>query len=148
MSLSSLLSQSSVARALAGGALIGGAASLLWALSGRVAGVSGILSGLFSRDRGEAGWRALFVAGLLLGGLLFAWLEPEALAVTGPSTALTLAGGLLVGVGTRLAGGCTSGHGVCGNSRFSPRSLVATATFLATGVLTVSFVRHVVGGAR
>ncbi len=147
--MSFVLSQSSVIAALVGGALIGVAASLLLSLNGRVAGVSGILSGLVSRDRSELGWRACFVGGLLFGGLLFAWLRPDALAVANaPSVAFTLGGGLLVGVGTRLAGGCTSGHGVCGNSRFSPRSLVATATFLATGMLTVFVVRHVVGGVR
>ena len=146
--MSMVVSESSVLAALAGGALIGSGASLLLSLNGRVAGVSGILSGLMSRDRGEVGWRVCFVGGLLIGGLLFAWLRPDALSVmSAPSMAVTLAGGLLVGVGTRLAGGCTSGHGVCGNSRFSPRSLVATMTFLATGMLTVFVVRHTMGGA-
>src|SRR5690242_5168008 len=107
MSTSLALTESSVLAALAGGALIGGAASLLLSLSGRVAGVSGILSGLLSRDRGEVAWRVCFVGGLLLGGLLFAWLRPDSVAVaSAPSIAVTLAGGLLVGVGTRLAGGC------------------------------------------
>ena len=137
------VSTSSVAAAISGGALIGMAASLLLRLNGRVAGISGILSGLFSRRLEEVGWRVLFVAGLLVGGALVAFLQPAALAVQfPPSTRVTIAGGILVGVGTRLSGGCTSGHGVCGISRFSLRSIAATLTFLATGVLTVFFVRH------
>jgi uncharacterized membrane protein YedE/YeeE len=141
--MSLVWSNSSVLAALAGGVLIGAAASLLLRVNGRVAGISGILSGLFSRERDEIGWRVLFVAGLLVGGALFAVLHPAALAVElPPSTGVTLAGGLLVGVGTRLSGGCTSGHGVCGISRLSVRSIAATLTFLAAGMLTVFLVRH------
>jgi uncharacterized membrane protein YedE/YeeE len=146
-SMSLALSASSVVAALVGGALIGGAASLLLRLNGRVAGVSGILSGLFSREREEVTWRVLFIAGLLAGGALFAFVHPAALAVDlPPSAPVTIAGGLLVGVGTRLSGGCTSGHGVCGISRLSLRSIAATLTFLATGMLTVFLSRHA-GGA-
>jgi uncharacterized protein len=141
--MSLVWSNSSVLAALAGGALIGGAASLLLRVNGRVAGISGILSGFFSREREEIGWRALFVAGLLVGGVLLVILQPAALAVElPPSTGITLAGGLLVGVGTRLSGGCTSGHGVCGISRLSVRSIAATLTFMAAGMLTVFLVRH------
>ena len=145
--MSLVWSNSSVVAALAGGALIGAAASLLLRVNGRVAGISGILSGLFVREREEVRWHVLFVAGLLVGGVLLVVLQPAALAVElAPSTRVTLAGGLLVGVGTRLSGGCTSGHGVCGNSRLSVRSIAATLTFLAVGMLTVFLVRHV-GGA-
>jgi uncharacterized membrane protein YedE/YeeE len=141
--MSLVWSNSSVVAALAGGALIGAAASLLLRANGRVAGISGILSGLFSRRRDEIGWRVLFVAGLLVGGAVFVVLQPAALAVEfPPSTGVTLAGGLLVGIGTRLSGGCTSGHGVCGISRLSVRSIAATCTFLAVGMLTVFLVRH------
>jgi uncharacterized protein len=141
--MSLVWSTGSVVAALAGGALIGAAASLLLRLNGRVAGVSGILSGLFSRDREEVAWRVLFVAGLLVGGVLFAVFQPAALAIdVPPSARVTIAGGILVGVGTRLSGGCTSGHGVCGISRLSLRSIAATLTFLAAGMLTVFLVRH------
>jgi uncharacterized membrane protein YedE/YeeE len=138
-----------LAGALAGGVLIGAAASLLLMLNGRVAGISGIVAGLFSRDVEEVRWRALFIIGLLAGGGLFAILKPEALlADVQPSVATTIAAGLLVGVGTRIGGGCTSGHGVCGISRLSSRSIVATLTFVATGMLTVFLVRHVLGGVQ
>jgi uncharacterized membrane protein YedE/YeeE len=141
--MSLVWSTGSVVAALAGGALIGAAASLLLRLNGRVAGVSGILSGLFSRDREEVAWRVLFIAGLLVGGALFAIVQPAALAIeVPPSAGVTIAGGILVGVGTRLSGGCTSGHGVCGISRLSLRSISATLTFLAAGMLTVFLVRH------
>jgi uncharacterized membrane protein YedE/YeeE len=135
-----------VVAALAGGALIGAAASLLLRFNGRIAGVSGVLAGLFSRQRDELGWRALFVAGLLVGGVLVVLVQPAALGVQSPpSIGVALAGGLLVGVGTRLSGGCTSGHGVCGISRLSVRSILATLTFMATAMATVFLVRH--GGA-
>jgi uncharacterized membrane protein YedE/YeeE len=136
-------SASSVVAALSGGALIGAAASLLLRVNGRIAGVSGILSGLFSREREEVTWRVLFVAGLLVGGALFAILQPAALAVEHPPSArVVVVSGILVGVGTRLSAGCTSGHGVCGISRLSLRSIAATLTFLAAGMITVFFVRH------
>jgi uncharacterized membrane protein YedE/YeeE len=140
---------SEIGAALAGGALIGAAASLLLTLNGRIAGVSGIVGGLFSRDRDEVRWRVLFVAGLLAGGALFGLVKPEALAVdVHPSTATTVVAGLLVGFGTTMASGCTSGHGVCGISRLSNLSIIATATFMATGMLTVFLVHHVVEGTR
>jgi uncharacterized membrane protein YedE/YeeE len=98
---------------------------------------------LFSKEREEVTWRVLFVAGLLVGGAIFALFAPSALAIeAAPSAIVTIAGGLLVGAGTRLSGGCTSGHGVCGISRLSLRSILATLTFLATGMLTVFLVRH------
>ncbi len=130
---------------LVGGALIGLSASALLVLTGRVAGISGIVGGLLVPRRGEVGWRVAFVGGLLLGGLLVARLVPGSVAPRqGPSPLWLLASaGLLVGFGTQMAGGCTSGHGVCGLSRFSTRSLVAVATFMVTGGLAAYFVRHV-----
>lgn len=130
-------------RGLAGGMLIGLAAAVLMAFNGRVAGISGVLGGLvFERRPGDRLWRALFLAGLLLGPVL-ARLLGAAGEVTLPTHWLLIAAaGLLVGFGTRLGSGCTSGHGICGLARFSRRSLAATATFMAFGFLTVYIVRH------
>ena len=133
--------------ALAGGALIGLAASLLLVLRGRVAGISGIVAGLFLGPRGEVGWRALFVAGLLSAGALGSWLAPARIGSSPRSLLMLAVAGLLVGLGTRLGNGCTSGHGVCGLSRLSVRSLVATATFMATGILMTLLARAVGGGS-
>lgn len=131
---------------LAGGLLIGTAASLLLWLNGRIAGISGILAGVLMRPGNEAGWRWLFLAGMLGGASIEFWLIPARRAFeTGLSWPMFLLAGVLVGIGTRLGGGCTSGHGVCGLGRLSARSLVATATFLITGVVTVFLVRHVFG---
>jgi uncharacterized membrane protein YedE/YeeE len=132
--------------ALLGGVLIGVAASALLWLNGAVAGVSGAVGGLLRPGPGDVRWRAGFVAGLLAGGMILRIALPSAFAITvAEPLPLLLAAGFLVGVGTRLGNGCTSGHGVCGVSRGSPRSIVATATFLAAGVLAVLVVRHVVG---
>jgi uncharacterized membrane protein YedE/YeeE len=130
---------------LLGGALIGLSASALLVFTGRVAGVSGIVAGLLSPRPGSHGWRVALLSGLLLGGALVAWLVPGSVVArqgTAP-VPLLAAAGLLVGFGTQLGAGCTSGHGVCGVSRFSTRSLVAVATFMATGVMGAYFVRHV-----
>lgn len=131
--------------ALAGGALIGLAAAMFVLLNGRIAGISGVLGGLLNPTRGDIGWRIAFVAGLIAAPLIYrlfgALPVPHIDAGTG---ALVLAG-LLVGVGTRYGAGCTSGHGVCGLSRLSPRSLVATLAFMAAGFATVFVVRHVIG---
>jgi uncharacterized protein len=132
---------------LAGGALIGLSASLLLLVSGRIAGVSGIVTGLLLRQRGDVAWRALFVAGLVIAGLTAALLAPEQLGSSPRSLAMIAAAGLLVGIGTRLGNGCTSGHGVCGLSRLSPRSLAATLTFIASGVVTVLATRLLGGGS-
>lgn len=122
--------------ALEGGALIGASASLMLGLNGRVAGISGIVGGLLKPTAGDIAWRAVFVIGLIVGGLVARSLMPGAFtAVTAPLGVAMLAG-LLVGFGTRLGNGCTSGHGVCGISRFSPRSIVATITFITTGAVT------------
>lgn len=132
---------------LAGGALIGLSASLLLLANGRIAGISGIYGSAVTGSAGPRVQRWLFLAGLLAGGGLLFGLMPGsfAVAIDRPLWAVGLAG-LLVGLGTRYGSGCTSGHGVCGTSRLSRRSLVATAVFLATGVLTVTLAR-MLGGA-
>jgi uncharacterized protein len=133
--------------ALAGGALIGLGAAMLLLLAGRIAGISGIVGGLLRPAAGDAGWRLAFVAGLVLAPLLFALVRalPDARIEAGPLA--LVAAGLIVGIGTRYGAGCTSGHGVCGLARLSPRSLVATLAFMAAGFATVFVVRHVIGGA-
>ncbi len=131
--------------ALAGGALIGAAAALLVLLNGRVAGVSGTVAGLLLPSRGDVAWRVAFIAGLVgapLAYSLFAALPTPTIAA---DHGALVAAGLLVGVGTRYGSGCTSGHGVCGLSRRSPRSLVATLAFVGAGVATVFVLRHGVG---
>lgn len=127
--------------ALAGGALIGISASLMLAFNGRIAGISGIVAGLVTPTPGDLRWRALFVTGLVSGGILARALAPTLFSgEVAPLGAVALAG-LLVGFGTRLANGCTSGHGVCGISRLSSRSLAATATFITAGAITVLVTR-------
>ena len=124
-----------------GGVLIGVAASLLLWTHGRVAGISGIWGGLVRPERGDVAWRVIFVAGLLAGGLVVLATMPQVYGVAaGRSLPALAASGLLVGVGTRMGSGCTSGHGVCGLSVFSPRSAVAVATFMAVGVVTASVI--------
>lgn len=132
---------------LAGGVLIGVAASLLLLLTGRMAGVSGIVGGIID-DAGDRDWRVAFVVGLLAGGLALFALDPAAfrIAVVRSPGALVIAG-LLVGFGTQLGSGCTSGHAVCGIGRGSPRGLVATLVFMLAGALTVYVVGHLLGGA-
>lgn len=132
--------------ALAGGALIGLAASLFALLNGRVAGISGLLGSLLQRGAEGRGEKAAFLLGLLLAPSLwgvFAALPP--IDFEADSLGLIVAG-LLVGIGTRYGSGCTSGHGVCGISRLSPRSLLATLCFMATGFATVFVLRHLLGG--
>ena len=130
-----------------GGALIGLAAALMLFGLGRIAGISGIFGGLLLPKLGDVAWRLAFVLGLVLGGALMFQIAPALFAVRiDRSLATIVVAGLLVGVGTRMGNGCTSGHGVCGISRLSPRSLVATVTFMATGALTVFLALHVFGG--
>jgi|SRR5882724_7272195 len=130
--------------ALLGGALIGLSASLAHAGDRQLVGVSGILGGLLRRPLRPLGFGAWFVLGLVLGGLLIARLAPSApTTLSARPLGWLLASGLLVGFGTRLGSGCTSGHGVCGISRLSLRSLVATSVFIATAALVVLFTRHV-----
>lgn len=124
-------------RALAGGAVIGVSATLMLALNGRVTGISGITGGLVLPTAGDVRWRALFVGGLMVGGLLMLLAMPGAFTPSRAGVATAAVAGLLVGIGTRVGNGCTSGHGICGISRFAPRSLAATVTFIAAGAVTV-----------
>lgn len=133
--------------ALAGGVLIGVAAGLMMLLSGRIAGISGILGGLLRPVAGESGWRLAFLAGLLAAPLAYALVATLPTLVVEAGYPVLVAAGLLVGAGTRFGAGCTSGHGVCGLSRRSWPSLVATLCFMATGFATVFVVRHLLGAA-
>ena len=133
--------------ALGGGLLIGAAAAMLLLLSGRIAGISGMLAAATRIAQEGAPWKqaAAFVVGLPLGALLVAaFVRAPAIAITS-SVPLLIVAGLLVGFGTRLANGCTSGHGVCGVARISRRSIAATATFMAASIATVFIARHVIG---
>jgi uncharacterized membrane protein YedE/YeeE len=131
---------------LLGGVLIGLAAVLLFAANGRLAGISGIVGGALGAAGTELHWRLAFLVGLLLGPLVWiagAGREPAMAIATNP--VLLIVGGLLVGIGTQMGGGCTSGHGICGLARLSPRSLVAVGVFVAVALVTVFVVRHIVG---
>jgi uncharacterized membrane protein YedE/YeeE len=131
---------------LAGGLMIGLAAALLLLANGRIAGISGIVGGLLRPARGDIGWRLAFLAGLFVAPLV--WLAMQAMppAQIDHTPALLAVSGLLVGIGTRFGSGCTSGHGVCGIARLSPRSLMATACFMLAGFLTVYVTHHLLGG--
>jgi uncharacterized protein len=129
---------------LTGGVFIGAAVALLLLINGRIAGISGIVGGLFRPLKGDVGWRLAFLLGMLGTPALYAMLALLPAAHIDAGYGTLVAAGLLVGVGTRYGSGCTSGHGVCGLSRFSPRSLVATATFMAAGFVAVFLIRHVV----
>lgn len=137
----------SIPAALLGGAIIGVAAVLMLGINGRILGVSGIAAGLIGPGSSDRALRALFLAGMIVGGLAVGAVLPQALpgAVTDNHLLLGIAG-LAVGFGTRLGGGCTSGHGVCGMSRLSFRSVIATCTFIVVAMVTVYAVRHVLGG--
>ena len=124
-------------RAREGGALIGLSASVLLAFNGRVSGISGIVGGLLTPVAGDVAWRALFVLGLVAGGAAALAAMPGAFSAGTASIGVIALAGLLVGFGTRVGNGCTSGHGVCGISRGAPRSLAATMTFIAAGAATV-----------
>ncbi len=132
---------------LAGGILIGLASVWLLAANGRIAGVSGILHGLFAQPPGDRLWRLFFILGLVTAGIAWHAYAGPAPAREGFGLGWAAAAGLLVGFGTRIGGGCTSGHGVCGLGRLSLRSLVAVAIFMATGIVTAVIVRHVIGVA-
>jgi len=133
--------------ALAGGALIGIAAALFILINGRIAGITGIIGGLFRPVMHDAGWRIAFTAGLIFAPVI--WLLFAALPEIkiDASYGLLAFAGLIVGFGARLGSGCTSGHGVCGISRLSPRSIIATLTFMSTGFLTVFVMRHLLGAS-
>jgi len=128
--------------ALAGGLLIGLAASAFVLLNGRIAGISGILGGLLRPARGDIAWRVAFLAGLIGAPLVYGLFRTLSVARIEAGDGTLIAAGLLVGLGTRYGSGCTSGHGVCGLSRLSPRSLAATAAFMLAGFVTVFVIRH------
>lgn len=134
---------------LAGGAMIGLAASLFLLLTGRVAGISGIFGGLLHRQPNDTAWRAAFILGLVIAGIAGGFAMPS-LFDSGPSRSIfaSVMAGLLVGFGTRMGNGCTSGHGICGLSRLSIRSLVSVLTFMTTGAVTVYIVNHLLGGLQ
>jgi uncharacterized membrane protein YedE/YeeE len=127
-----------------GGALIGAAATLFVVLNGRVAGISGIVGGLLARPSADTAWRAAFVVGLIVAPIVYGAAGGLSAFQIQASTPMLVAGGLLVGIGTSLGSGCTSGHGVCGLARLSPRSMVATGVFMAAGIVTVFVVRHLI----
>ncbi len=127
--------------ALLGGALVGLAASLLLVANGRIAGISGMLAGLLPPERGDWTFRACFLGGLMLAGAIAWWVAPELVGPAPRGPVWLVAAGLLVGAGTRIGGGCTSGHGVCGVSRFSARSIVATCVFIVTAIATLATLR-------
>ena len=128
-----------------GGVAIGLAAALFVLVNGRVAGISGIVGGMLRPRTGDFAWRLAFIAGLLLAPLAYVTVGFQVAAAIDAGFPILIVAGLLVGIGTRYAGGCTSGHGVCGLSRLSPRSLVATLSFMAAGFVTVYVARHVIG---
>lgn len=131
--------------ALAGGILIGLAAAMFILLNGRIAGISGILGGLLAPVKGDIAWRLAFLGGMVIAPVLWRIAASlPTLEITASYPMLVIAG-LLVGISTRYSSGCTSGHGVCGISRLSPRSLAATAAFMTSGFLTVFVIRHVLG---
>lgn len=130
---------------LAGGVLIGVSAALFVLLNGRIAGISGVLGGLFRPAGGDVGWRLAFLLGLIGAPLVYALFTTVPLPRIDAGWGGLVLAGLLVGVGTRYGAGCTSGHGVCGLSRLSPRSLVATLAFMGAGFVTVFVLRHLLG---
>lgn len=131
--------------ALIGGAMIGTSAALFLILNGRIAGISGILGGWLDAPARGSGWRAAFLAGLVVAPLVDSLVANPAYATVDASLPLLAVAGLLVGFGARLGSGCTSGHGVCGLGRLSPRSMAATVIFMAVAILTVLVTRHLLG---
>jgi hypothetical protein len=129
-----------------GGALIGLSVTLLWVADGRIAGISGILGGLGRAGRSDVRWRAAFLVGLMAAPLLYAAVASAPHIVVQSGRGTLILAGLLVGFGTRLGSGCTSGHGVCGIARLSQRSSVATGLFMATALVTVFVMRHLLAG--
>ena len=130
--------------AFLGGALIGISASLLLLFNGRITGISGIMSQVFNTSKHEVSWRLLFLCGLILGAILFNYFYPNLFAPRQDYPLfLLITGGFLVGIGTRLGNGCTSGHGICGIANFSLRSILATLTFMSSGIVSVYLFRHV-----
>jgi uncharacterized membrane protein YedE/YeeE len=131
--------------ALAGGGLIGISVALLILLNGRIAGITGIVGGLFKLVKGDAAWRIAFTFGLIIAPIIWLLFGKLPEITIDANYGLLVVAGLIVGFGARLGSGCTSGHGVCGISRLSPRSIVATLVFMGTGILTVFIARHLLG---
>ena len=133
--------------ALAGGVLIGLSAAMLLLLSGRIAGISGIVAGLLPTEKADSMWRLWFIGGLIGGTVIYRIVsgQGQEAIIYEVDWPILVIGGLLAGFGTRISGGCTSGHGVCGIGRLSPRSLIATAVFVFTGTVAVYVSRHLVG---
>ena len=130
-----------------GGGLIGFSAVLLMLLTGRIAGISGIFGGLLDPGNNDKGWRIAFIAGLILAPVISGWIGYAMPTPQMPASwTVIIAAGLLVGFGTRMGGGCTSGHGICGVARFSDRSIAATVIFMLAAIVTVAVTRHVLGG--
>lgn len=134
-----------ILNALYGGLFIGFAATIFILWNGRIAGISGVFAGLFHRASLKQAWRWAFIAGLLISPWVYSQFAPLPQIQLHADTAMTIIAGLLVGVGTRLGNGCTSGHGVCGIARFSKRSIVATLMFMSTGILTVFVLSNLQG---
>lgn len=132
-------------QSLTGGLLIGLAAALLLYFNGRIAGISGIVGGLLRPTKGDIGWRVAFISGLMISSLVYLMASPLPVAIIDADITTLIIAGVLVGFGTRYGSGCTSGHGVCGLSRGSLRSFVATTSFISAGALTVYFVKHLIG---
>lgn len=133
---------------LLGGGLIGIAVSLMLLLNGRVTGVSGIVGGTLKRSRGDYSWRVAFILGLIFGGYLLTWYNPMAFNdELDRSLPVLVIAGLLVGYGTLLGSGCTSGHAICGMSRLSPRSIVSTVVFISAGILMATLFRILIGAS-
>lgn len=136
----------SIAFALLGGSLIGLAASLMLVFNGRVTGISGILNGFLKSPVKEGLWRGAFLGGLILGGIILGFIRPDFFVnESGRSIGTIIAAGFIVGFGTLMGSGCTSGHGVCGLARFSIRSLIATVTFMVVGVIAATGLKYLVG---
>lgn len=133
--------------AIIGGVLIGVAVSLMMLFNGKVTGISGIISGTLTPKKHDTAWRVFFITGLLVGGVILKVLYPQSLTITTNTSYIDfIFAGLLVGYGTLLGNGCTSGHGVCGISRFSVRSILATGTFITFGIISVVIFKFVRGG--
>lgn len=132
-------------QSLAGGLLIGLAAALLLYFNGRIAGISGIIGGLLRPAKGDIGWRLAFISGLMISSFVYMIAKPLPVSIIDADITTLIIAGVMVGFGTRYGSGCTSGHGVCGISRGSLRSFVATASFIGAGVLTVYFVKYLMG---
>lgn len=141
------MTQFTPVQSLLGGALIGLSAALLLVLHGRIAGITGVLSGLLPPVARDADWRIAFVGGMIAAPFVYMWAFGVGPALASPASVPVLViGGVIVGAGVSLGSGCTSGHGVCGLARFSPRSLVAVLCFMSTAAITVFISRHVFGG--